>query len=77
MTHVSPSKLSTGDLSVESSVYEWLVDDDNRELQGALEEVNRHMLSRLVEGNPFVAAVFISKGVRVTGFVDTVWLNYY
>ncbi|KAK3864390.1 hypothetical protein Pcinc_029923 [Petrolisthes cinctipes] len=50
-----------GDLSVESSVYEWLVDDDNRELQGTLEEVNRHMLNRLIEFNPFVAAVFISE----------------
>lgn len=60
----APSTLPTGDLSVESSVYEWLVDDDNRELQGALEEVNRHMLSRLVENNPFVAAVFISKGAK-------------
>ncbi|XP_063877639.1 uncharacterized protein LOC135109832 isoform X15 [Scylla paramamosain] len=50
-----------GDLSVESSVYEWLVDDDNRELQGALEEVNKHMLSKLVETNPFVAAVFINE----------------
>lgn len=62
-TH-APSTLSTGDLSVESSVYEWLVDDDNRELQGALEEVNRHMLNRLVENNPFVAAVFISKRAK-------------
>lgn len=53
--------LSSGDLSVESSVYEWLIDDDNRELQGTLEEVNRAMLNRLVEFNPFVAAVFISK----------------
>lgn len=50
-----------GDLSVESSVYEWLIDDDNRELMGTLEEVNRHMLNRLIEYNPFVAAVFISK----------------
>lgn len=50
-----------GDLSVESSVYEWLIDDDNRELMGTLEEVNRHMLNRLIEFNPFVAAVFISK----------------
>lgn len=49
---------------MESSVYEWLVDDDNRELQGALEEVNRHMLNRLVEHNPFVAAVFMSKGAK-------------
>lgn len=50
-----------GDLSVESSVYEWLIDDDNRELQGTLEEVNKHMLNRLVEFNPFVAAVFINE----------------
>lgn len=72
-----PSKLPTGDLSVESSVYEWLVDDDNRELQGALEEVNKHMLSKLVESNPFVAAVFISKEVKGTGLVVAVWLNYH
>lgn len=59
-----PSTLPTGDLSVETSVYEWLVDDDNRELQGTLEQVNRHMLRRLVDDNPFVAAVFISKGAQ-------------
>ncbi|XP_037785397.1 uncharacterized protein LOC119581125 [Penaeus monodon] len=50
-----------GDLSVESSVYEWLIDDDNRELQGTIEEVNRAMLKRLIEYNPFVAVVFISE----------------
>ncbi|XP_064114210.1 uncharacterized protein LOC135220720 isoform X2 [Macrobrachium nipponense] len=50
-----------GDLSVESSVYEWLIDDDNRELQGTIEEVNRAMLKRLVEYNPFVAVVFINE----------------
>lgn len=60
MTHL-PLPLSPGDLTVESSVYEWLIDDDNRELQGTLEEVNRHMLNRLIEYNPFVAVVFISK----------------
>lgn len=46
---------------MESSVYEWLIDDDNRELQGTIEEVNRAMLKRLIEYNPFVAVVFISK----------------
>lgn len=56
-----PSNFSPGDLSVESSVYEWLIDDDNRELQGTIEEVNRAMLKRLIEYNPFVAVVFISK----------------
>ena len=62
---------------MESSVYEWLVDDDNRELQGTLEEVNKHMLNKLVQINPFVAAVFISKEVKVIRFVVTVLLNYH
>lgn len=61
MWPISAAHLSPGDLSVESSVYEWLIDDDNRELQGTIEEVNRAMLKRLIEYNPFVAVVFISK----------------
>lgn len=52
----------TGDLSVESSVYEWLTDEDNRELQGYIEGVNNPMLNKLISNSLFVATLFISKG---------------
>ncbi|KAL7646704.1 UNVERIFIED_CONTAM: hypothetical protein RMT77_001957 [Armadillidium vulgare] len=50
-----------GDLSVESSVYEWLTDEDNRELQGYIEGVNNPMLNKLISNSLFVATLFISE----------------
>ncbi|KAA0194825.1 hypothetical protein HAZT_HAZT000150 [Hyalella azteca] len=49
-----------GDISIESSVYEWLIDEDNRELFGKVESVNRNMLLKMLDSNPFVAVVFTS-----------------
>lgn len=54
--------LKTGDLSVEDSVYEWLTDEENRDLLGQIESVNNLMLRNLIEKNLFVAVLFISKG---------------
>jgi len=47
-----------GDLKVESSVLEWLTDDDNRELDDEIEEVNNRMLDKLLESSPLIAVFF-------------------
>ena len=52
------SVLFLGDLRDEDSVYEWLVDDDNRELDEQIESVNGNMLDRLLETSPFIAVFF-------------------
>ncbi|KAF2367458.1 Thioredoxin domain [Trinorchestia longiramus] len=49
-----------GDISIKSSVYDWLIDEDNRELSGAVESVNRNMLLKMIDSNPFVAVIFTS-----------------
>lgn len=48
-----------GDINIESSVYEWLVDEENRELFGTVESVNKNMLQKLIDNNPFVAVLFL------------------
>ena len=53
--------ISSGDINVESSVFDWLIDEDNRELFGTVEEVNKAMLQKLITFNPFVAVIFLSK----------------
>ena len=50
--------ISPGDLKNEQSVLEWLVDDDNRELDDEIEAVNYRMLDRLMETSPFLAVFF-------------------
>ncbi len=52
------SFVSKGDLKNEQSVLEWLVDDDNRELDDEIEAVNHRMLDRLMETSPFLAVLF-------------------
>ena len=37
---------------------EWLIDDDNRELDEQIESVNGNMLERLLETSPFIAVFF-------------------
>lgn len=37
---------------------EWLIDDDNRELEDAIEAVNERMLDMLLEDSPFLAVFF-------------------
>jgi len=47
-----------GDLKSEESVLEWLVDDDNRELEDEIEAVNFRMLDKLLETSPLMAVFF-------------------
>ena len=47
-----------GDLKSEESVLEWLVDDDNRELEDEIEAVNFRMLDKLLETSPLIAVFF-------------------
>lgn len=47
-----------GDLSSEQSVFEWLTEDENRELDDEIESVNLRMLGKLLEKTPFLAAFF-------------------
>ena len=53
-------KLSTfpGDLKDEVSVLSWLLDDNNRELDDAIESVNFKMLEKLLDTSPFMAVFF-------------------
>ena len=39
-------------------VLEWLIDDDNRELQDEIEHVNAKMLDKLVKKSPFLVVFF-------------------
>ncbi|CAG9815355.1 unnamed protein product [Phaedon cochleariae] len=50
--------LFEGDLQNEQSVLEWLIDDDNRELEDQIELVNDRMLTRLLNESPFLAVFF-------------------
>ena len=50
--------LLTGDLRNEDAVLEWLIDDDNRELQDEIEDVNGRMLDKLVENSPLLVVYF-------------------
>jgi len=47
-----------GDLKSEESVLEWLVDDDNRELEDEIEAVNFRMLDKLLETSSLMAVFF-------------------
>lgn len=47
-----------GDLRNEDSVLEWLVDDDNRELEDEIEDVNARMLEKLVDESPLLVVLF-------------------
>merc|ERR1711915_515441 len=47
-----------GDLKSEESVLEWLIDDDNRELEDEIEAVNYRMLDKFLESSPLMAVFF-------------------
>lgn len=47
-----------GDLKSEESVLEWLVDDDNRELEDEIEAVNFRMLDKLLSTSSLIAVFF-------------------
>ncbi len=57
---------SSGDLKNEQSVLEWLVDDDNRELDDEIEAVNYRMLDKLMETSPFLAVFFCKLAKQYT-----------
>jgi hypothetical protein len=48
----------TGDLKDEVTVLSWLLDDNNRELDDAIESVNFKMLEKLLDTSPFMAVFF-------------------
>ena len=48
----------SGDLKDETSVLAWLLDDNNRELDDAIESVNFKMLEKLLDTSPFMAVFF-------------------
>lgn len=42
-------------------VFEWLIEDENRELADEIEDVNGRMLEKLINDKPFLAVLFYSK----------------
>ena len=52
------SCMFTGDLKDELAVFDWLISDDNRELDDAIEEVGDKMLLKLIDRSPFIAVYF-------------------
>jgi hypothetical protein len=42
----------------EEDVFEWLIDDDNRELADEIEQVNLAMLEKLLDTSPFLAVYY-------------------
>ncbi|XP_045026962.1 uncharacterized protein LOC116925152 isoform X6 [Daphnia magna] len=50
--------LYDGDLRRGKLLYEWLADEDNRELVDAIERVNGHMLDQLIGGSDSLAVLF-------------------
>lgn len=55
------STLLLGDLRNEEQVFEWLIEDENRELADEIEDVNGRMLDKLINDKPFLAVLFYSK----------------
>lgn len=50
-----------GDLRNEELVFEWLIEDENRELADEIEDVNSKMLEKLINDKPFLAVLFYAK----------------
>ncbi|XP_059471929.1 uncharacterized protein LOC132194579 isoform X6 [Neocloeon triangulifer] len=47
-----------GDMMVEEDVFQWLIEDENRELADEIEGVNLKMLNRLLDDSPFLAVFY-------------------
>ncbi len=47
-----------GDLRRGKFLYEWLTDEDNREIVDAIEGVNGHMLCQLISNSDSLAVLF-------------------
>ena len=50
-----------GDLRNEEQVFEWLIEDENRELADEIEDVNGRMLEKLIHDKPFLAVLFYGR----------------
>lgn len=50
--------LFDGDLVVEDDVFQWMIEDINRELPDEIEEVNLKMLNRLLDDCNFLAVFY-------------------
>lgn len=48
----------SGDLKDDQEVLEWLLDDEQRELNDEIEDINGKMLDKLIDSSPFLAALF-------------------
>lgn len=48
----------SGDLKDDEQVLEWLLADDQRELNDEIEDINGRMLDKLIDTSPFLAALF-------------------
>ena len=64
----------SGDLKDETSVLAWLLDDNNRELDDAIESVNFKMLEKLLETSPFMAVFFCEFYLHI--FLLTLFLSF-
>ena len=53
-----------GDLKDEVAVLAWLLDDNNRELDDAIESVNFKMLDKLLDKSPFMAVFFCKLNIN-------------
>lgn len=42
-------------------MFEWLIEDENRELADEIEDVNGRMLDKLINDKPFLAVLFYAK----------------
>ncbi|KAJ6215940.1 hypothetical protein RDWZM_010440 [Blomia tropicalis] len=50
-----------GDLRNEELVFQWLIEDENRELADEIEDVNGRMLEKLINDKPFLAVLFYNR----------------
>ena len=62
------SFLFAGDLKDEIGLFEWLISDDNRELDDAIEEVSEKMLLKLIDRSPLIAVYFCKDTVVMSFF---------
>ena len=48
----------SGDLKDDQEVLEWLLEDEQRELNDEIEDINGRMLDKLIDSSPFLAVLF-------------------
>ncbi|CAG0886763.1 unnamed protein product [Cyprideis torosa] len=67
-----PKKCSTDTLASAEVLLDWLVDEENRELENKIEEVNDRMLDLLLDTTPLLAVFFYSDLKNEEGLLE--WL---